>query len=457
MALNGDVSHWVASIPRPTPRPPLPGDLEADVCIVGAGFTGLWSAFYLKRERPDLRVVVLERDFAGFGASGRNGGWLNAEFAASRKKVAREHGRAAVLATHRAMRETVDEVQAVCRREGIKADIVSGGTLLVARGPAQLQRVREHLAEDREWGLGDEVVELDAAEMAARIRVQDGIGGLYTPLGARVQPARLVSGLAAAVERLGVEIYERTEVRGVASGCVSTDRGVVRADSSIICLEGFLSGLPGWRRERMPLNSAIVVTEPLSSSAWDAIGWEGRELLGDLSHAYFYAQRTADDRIALGGRGVPYRYGSRIDVGGRTQGRTIAQLSRILRDVFPVTRDARIDHAWCGVLGVPRDWTPSVRFDRDSGIGLAGGYVGSGVATSNLAGRTMRDLVLERSTDLTALPWSGHTSRRWEPEPLRYLGTQLVYSLFRAADRRESRGLAQTSRLAGWAGWISGR
>ncbi|MFL5817326.1 MAG: NAD(P)/FAD-dependent oxidoreductase [Conexibacter sp.] len=455
---NGDISHWQAAIGVPPRRPALPGDREADVCIVGGGFTGLWTAYYLKRARPELEVVVLEREHAGFGASGRNGGWVSSRIAGSHAAMAAEHGRDAVLALQREMQATVDEVLAVCEHEQIEADQVKPGVLVVARGAAQTERLRAGIVEERAWQVGPEDgLELDAAGVAERVRVAGAQMGVWSPHCARVQPAKLARGLATAVERLGVPIYEGTAVREIAPGAAIGDRGVVRARHVLSCLEGFTRELRGERRTWLPLNSAMIVTEPLPEATWDEIGWREPVLLADLAHAYFYAQRTADGRIALGGRGVPYRFGSRIDHGGRTQQRTIAQLVEVLHGLFPATAPAAIEHAWCGVLGVPRDWWPLVRLDPATGLGTAGGYVGNGVSTANLAGRTLRDLVLGEQTELTRLPWVGRTTRHWEPEPLRWIGANLVYGLYRAADRREAAGLPHTSALAALASRLSGR
>jgi glycine/D-amino acid oxidase-like deaminating enzyme len=456
---NGGVSFWYAATAMPRPRPPLAGDRRADVAIVGGGFTGLWAAYYLKRARADLDVVVLDRAFAGFGASGRNGGWLTDRFPTPKAALAASHGRAATLALDDAMRATVDEVIGVCAAEGIDADIVRHGVLRVARGPAQAARLAAHVANERAWGIGeDDLRTLDGGELAARVRVAGATAGAWSPHGARVQPAKLVQGLADAVARLGVTIFEGTTVRELVPGAAITDRGTVRAEVVLGCLEGFTASLRGRRRAWLPLNSAMVVTDPLPAAVWDQIGWSGEELLGDAAHAYVYAQRTADGRIALGGRGVPYRFGSRTDRDGATQAATIRQLSALLHDLFPATAAMPIAHAWCGVLGVPRDWSATVRLDPASGLGAAGGYVGNGVATANLAGRTLRDLVLGHATALTALPWVGHGARDWEPEPLRWLGARLVYGLYRAADRRERvRGRATDSRLARVAGVLAGR
>jgi glycine/D-amino acid oxidase-like deaminating enzyme len=266
-----------------------------------------------------------------------------------------------------------------------------------------------------------------------------------------------VQGIAAATERLGVRLLERTTVTSVRAGAAVTDRGTVRARWVLRCLEGFTPGLPGERRTWLPMNSAMVVTAPLPDAVRAQVGWRGAELLGDLAHAYVYAQRTADGRIAFGGRGIPYRYASRHDVHGRTQPATVRALVRLLHEFFPATAGVPIDHAWCGVLGVPRDWSPTVHVDRGTGLGWAGGYVGSGLTTTNLAGRTLRDLVLGQDTELTRLPWTGRRVRRWEPEPLRWLGVHALYALYREADRREARGLSRTSRLARTADRVAGR
>jgi glycine/D-amino acid oxidase-like deaminating enzyme len=346
----------------------------------------------------------------------------------------------------------------VCADEGIAADIVKNGVLYVARSPAQLVRMREGLADDASWGIGGRHQrELDAEETASRVHVDGGLGAVFSPHAARVQPARLVAGVAEAVERRGVRILERTRVSSIDPGAATTDRGVVRAPVVLRCLEGYTASIRGQRRTWLPMNSAMIVTEPLPDSVWEAIGWSGSELLGDWANAYCYAQRTADGRIALGGRGIPYRFGSRTDTDGRTQDWTIESLVQTLHALFPQTREVRIEHAWCGVLGVPRDWCASVTFDRASGLGSAGGYVGSGLTTTYLAGHTLADLVLGHDSELVTLPWVGRQARPWEPEPLRWLAVRTVYGLYRAADRREDAGLARPSRLARLGDRLTGR
>ncbi len=456
--VNGDVSFWYRAPGLPEPGDPLGGDRRADVAIVGGGFTGLWTAYYLKRARPGLRIVLLEKEFAGFGASGRNGGWLTAELAGDPARYARTHGAAAVRRLQRAMFATIDEVIEVARREGIEAGIVKGGQVQVARNAAQRARLRATLDHERRWGWAEaDLRPMDPAERESRIRVAGATDALFTPHCARVQPARLVRGLAGAVRRLGVEVFERTPVVEIAPHRARTPAGTVEADYVIRATEGFTATFAAEHRTWLPMNSSMIVTAPLPAAVWDSIGWAGRELLGDTAHSYMYAQRTADDRIAFGGRGRPYRYGSRVDDRGRAQGRTVHALWRLLTDMFPAVAGSAIAHAWSGVLGVPRDWCATVHVDHSTGLGQAGGYTGHGVATANLAGRTLRDLVLRRDTDLTHLPWVGRRARLWEPEPLRWLGVHAMYRLYRMADAREDAGLPRTSILARVADTITGR
>jgi len=444
---NGEVSYWwQARGGFPARRSSLPGPLEADVCIVGGGYTGLWTAYYLAGLRPSARIVVLEAAFAGYGASGRNGGWVTAEMPGSRARYARAAGgTAGVRALEEALRSTVDEVGRVCAAESIDCDFVKGGRLTVATTPSQLARMRAGLAADREWGDGDDVYQfLSREETRARVNVAGALAGVYAPASARIQPAALAAGLAAAAERRGVEIYEATPVSMIESSgagpaaVARTKFGDVRARSVLRCTEGYTAALPGLRRALLPMNSHMVVTEPLAPAVWQEIGWDGCETLGDAAHAYMYAQRTADGRIALGGRGVPYRFASATDHLGSTDQSTVEALTRVLRRMFPAAAGAGIAHAWCGVLGVPRDWCATVTYHPASGMGWAGGYTGTGVAAANLAGRTLADLVTGEKSELTTLPWVGHRSRTWEPEPARWAGVHGLYALYRLADRLES-------------------
>ncbi|WBO65492.1 NAD(P)/FAD-dependent oxidoreductase [Streptomyces camelliae] len=460
--VNGGISFWYADDGLPAAvREPLSGDASADIVIVGGGYTGLWTAYYLKKAAPFLRITVLEQKFCGYGASGRNGGWLYNGIA-GRDRYARLHGREAAVRLQKAMNDTVAEVIAVAAAEGIEADIHRGGVLEVATTPAQLTRLKAFHEHELSYGEKDREL-YGARETAERIRVADAVGSTWTPHGARLHPVKLVKGLAAAVEALGVTIHESTPVTEIRPKHAVTPYGTVRAPYILRCTEGFTASLKGQKRTWLPMNSSMIATEPLTEEQWAAVGWEGRETLGDMAHAYMYAQRTADGRIALGGRGIPYRFGSRTDNDGRTQQATTEALTEILTRFFPSLTGVRVQHAWSGVLGVPRDWCATVSLDRSTGLGWAGGYVGSGVATTNLAARTLRDLVQQDSgqagrTDLTDLPWVQHKVRKWEPEPFRWLGVHGMYATYRAADERERlRPGAESSRLAKLADRVAGR
>ena len=452
--VNGAVSHWFTQLP--TPRPALPGDRDADVCIVGAGYTGLWTAYYLNRADPSLRITILEARFAGFGASGRNGGWLSGLPPGHRGLLAKRHGVDSVKAWQRMLNAAVDEVIDVAAAERIDADIIKGGNLEVARNPAQAERLEDEVAEDRRWGV-DDVEILTAQQAAERIAVDHLVLGAFNPHCARIQPAKLARGLADVVQRSGVTLYEQTAVTRIEPGRAVTACGTVRAPVILRATEGFTARMPGLRRRWLPMNSAMIATEPLPQQVWDSIGWQGCETLGDLAHGFFYAQRTADGRIAIGGRAVPYRYGSRIDRDGAVGSDTIDYLTGVLNDALPQTRGVPIAHGWCGVLAVPRDWSAGIRLDPATGLGEAGGYVGHGVTATNLAGRTLADLVLKRRTELTALPWVDHRSRTWEPEPFRWLGVRGLYTAYKFADQHEAGGRAHTSPIAAVADRITGR
>lgn len=423
-----------------TPRPPLPGDIEADVAIVGAGYTGLWTAYYLHELKPQLRVAIVEREIAGYGASGRNGGWCSALFPPASTGIARRHGADAAVAMRRAMHGAIEEVGRVAEAEGIDVHFARGGTISFARNQAQLIRGRE-LVEDERRLTGDveqlRLLSRDEAEQVARAtRV---LGATYTPNCAVVHPLRLVRGLARRVESLGVSIFEQTTASALKPGAVLTDHGRVRAGTVVRAAEGYTAGLRGHRRRFVPLYSLMIATEPLPPEAWAEIGLSRRETFADLRHMRIYGQRTADDRLAFGGRGAPYHFRSRTRPEFDRDARVHAALREVLVDLFPIVGDYEVTHRWGGAVGVPRDWHASVGVDRGRGFAWAGGYVGDGVATSNLAGRTLAQLIAREESDLTRLPWVGHRSRGWEPEPLRWLGVNGGRFLMTRADRSEAR------------------
>ncbi len=480
-------SLWFDSLPEPVvARDRLASDLEVDIAVVGAGYTGLWTAYYLSGIDPHLRIAVLEQEVAGFGASGRNGGWCSAFFAASPERLARHEGKEAMHRLRRALQESVDEVGAVASAEGIDCHYRKGGSISLARSPAQLARAKAEIESLRRLGIGDNDVRwCEPAEAKALVAARDVLGGVHTPHCAAVHPARLVRGLAVAAERRGVRIFEQTPVRRISPagpsgrlGRLETPGCRVRAEVVVLATEGYTPLLPGNERRVLPLYSLMVATEPLEDDVLESLGelrqrhdngpggqepgssangtevHAGRTggLRGGLTftdgrHLLIYGQLTADGRLAFGGRGAPYHFGSRVADSFDQVPAVHRALRETLGQLFPSLGDVRLTHTWGGPLGVHRDWRPSVVFDRSAGLATAGGYVGDGVGTANLAGRTLGDLISGRQSDVSTLCWVGHRSPEWECEPLRWAGVNAGLTLMHRADLHEQ-ATGRPSRIA---------
>lgn len=426
------LSYWHDTVPDDlAPRAPLPGDIDVDVAIIGGGLTGLWTAYYLLERQPGIRIAVLEKEIVGFGASGRNGGWCSALFPASTASLERLHGREQALAMRRAMIATIDEVGRVTAAEGIHCDFEKGGTVAFARSEVQLAAAHAEVEEAHAYGV-DDLRMLDQVPAAA-----NALGASFDPACARLHPAKLVRGLARVLEARGVALYEQTEVLGFEPHRVSTARGTVTADRIVVALEGYGATLAETRRRVLPLYSLMVATEPLPDAVWDDIGLAHGQTFTDYRHLLIYGQRTADNRFAFGGRGARYHWASAIRSEYDHVPGVFEHLRLALGELFPQVADAAVTHSWGGPLGVPRDWHATASFDAATGIAHAGGYVGDGLSTTNLAGRTLADLLTGRETELTTLPWVGHHSPDWEPEPLRFLGANLGLVAMNLADAEE--------------------
>lgn len=450
-----DVSLWFDQLSETVAaRPALSTSINADVAIVGAGFTGLWTAYYLQQADPALRIAILESEVAGFGASGRNGGWCSALYPVHVGTLAKEAGRGAAIAQYAAMTESVAEVVRVAKAEGVDADIAVGGTITLARSQPHLQRAQDDVVEAGKYGLDLEL--LDAAAARGRVNATNVVGGTFTPHCAAIQPAKLARGLAAVVESRGAQIFEGTRVTRIEPGAAITDGPAVRANTVVRATEGYTARLQGHRRTLAPVYSLIIATEPLSDALWDKIGLRQRETFTDYRHLIIYGQRTADNRMIFGGRGAPYHLGSRIKAGYDRVPKVFDLLQRSLVELFPMLAGTAITHRWGGALGIARDWHASVGLEPSTGLAWAGGYVGDGVSTTNLAGRTLADLITGTDSPLTTLPWVGHRSRKWEPEPLRWLGANAGLRAMTLADAAETRG-GKPSRVAGLVNAMMGR
>lgn len=426
-------NFWTSTIAeRPQPRPSLAANVHADVAIVGAGFTGLWTAYYLKRLSPSLDIVVLEAERVGHGASGRNGGWAVGNLAGLERHIGdlpqEERRRCCGVVA-----DNVDEIGRVLAREGIQADFKKGGAIYAAaRYRDQIAIQRDYLHHLHELGHSEaDCYWLDAERLAEKARFRDGYGGIYHRQVATVNPRKLVTGLAEAVERLGVTIYEHSRATTLDRQRVSTHEGAVEAPSIVCATEGYADRFHDFKRHVIPVQSLVIATEPLSDALWQEIGMAERPAFADASRLINYGHRTADGRIVFGARGT-YALGAKPKADQAIGDDAIRMRRDLLVDLFPALEGVRIDYGWGGSLGLSRNFRPHAILDRFSGIATAGGYAGEGVAASHLFGRTLADLILERDSELARMPWAfvGASHRqlikRWEPEPLRWLAAQAI-------------------------------
>lgn len=444
-------SYWLETVDDDlTPRPALSGSIDVDVAILGAGYTGLWTAYYLLQRQPSLRVAILEKHIAGFGASGRNGGGLGNRYPVGLRRMAQLFGREAAIDVQRAVNTVVDEIAGVSEREGFEMDYVRGGYIRLARSPYQLEVLAREQRTLEEFGFGDDTHLLDAQQVAERVSVAGAIGGHFNETSAKMHPAKLVRGLARAVEAHGGTIYEKTEVTDYTTGAypaLHTAQGHARAKTIVLAGESYLSRFPSLRRRVMPVYSLITLTEPLSPAEWQTIGWEAREGLSSATNMVKYLTRTADGRVLFGGRGAPYHLGSSIHDAYDQHEPTHVMLQDNVREWFPMLKDVKFTHTWGGPMGWPRDYVPTVSYRPADGLAEAFGYTGTGVGPSNLSGRILADLITGADSDITHLPFVNRIGPKWEPEPFRFIGVRFAQHGFERLDRKaEATGVAPNGR-----------
>jgi len=444
-------SLWWSSLDDDvTARRELAGDIDVDVAIIGGGYTGLWTARELLRRDPHVRIAILEKSVCGYGASGRNGGWASALYPLGDDAVIARHGGGAFDHLRRLLQRAVDELGSSLEEDSIDAHFVKGGSLRFARTPLQVSRMRDEVDAAHEKGQSESDVRwLGETELYDFGYVSGAQGATYTPHCARVHPARLARGLSDVVERLGAQVFENTAVTKIEKGAetrrplVVSVGGTVRADVVVRATEGFTPTLPGERRGVVPIYSLMIATEPQSEEFWHDAGFGNCETFADGRHTIIYGQRTADNRIAFGGRGAPYHFGSSVEERFDLNSKTFLALEHTLRELFPTFTGA-ITHKWGGPLALPRDREPSVTLDRITGLASAGGYTGDGVVLSHVCATALADLITapEATTDHVVLPFVQHQPRKWELEPARWLGINAGRVLAARADRVEEHATA---------------
>lgn len=456
--INGKVSFWMADTTIEWPATRALNRAESfDVAVVGGGYTGLWTAYWLLQHDPTLAVAVFEANDLGFGASGRNGGWLSSKQVGIRRALARgPKGREGVREMEQIVRRSVDEVVQLLGAKELRAR--HGGWMQIARSTSELARLEKYVATAHDWGVPEGAMQLLSADEAReRVDVTRTVGALYSPEGYTLDPARMVSELAKAVIASGGQVFTHSRASRIAPRRLTVNGLEVRANSVVVATEAYTAEEKGQKRRLLPLNSSQIVTEQLTPEQWKSIGWAGCEGLSTTAHTYFYGQRTPDGRILLGGRGQPYTFGSGYDAYGRVDAATVGKLIDALTDAFPSV-DVRVAHAYSGVLGVARDWSPYVEFDAAQSFLRVGAYAGQGVTAAYVAGRIAADLVLNRVSEFSESNWVRRAPIRWEPEPLRWVGAHALYAAYGVADRLEARsGDGKTSAVAKFADKLARR
>jgi glycine/D-amino acid oxidase-like deaminating enzyme len=425
-----------------------------DVVIVGAGYSGLWTAHHLLELNPSLSIAILDAQQPGFGASGRNGGWCSAFTPMSLEAVAAQSSTASAIDLQNALSSSIDEIGAFVADSLIDCGWHKGGTLSFATNQPQLQRLHESIAMARTFGFDEQFIEFITPDQAnQRVRTPESLGASYSPHCAVVQPAMLVDGLVKTLLQGNVHFFGHTQVVKIephqvqaqtSQGSVSiTGKWVVRAT------EGYTARMKQYRRNVAPLYSYMIATEPLRQSQWDDIGWNNRETVSDGRNLVIYAQRTLDGRIAFGGRGAPYKFASRIDAQFDYNSRIHSLIESSMRTMFPAIGDSAVTHKWGGALGVHRDWFTTAHVDQRTKIASLGGYVGDGVAFSYVAAKEVARSIQSSSPEYRPLPIVNHESRRWEPEPFRFIGINSILRLTEKADETEQKK-SRTNRIIAW-------
>ena len=407
-------------------RPALSGSKSFDVAIIGAGFSGLWSAYHLKQLQPELKIAIFEKEYVGFGASGRNGGWASAEYPTSSKRLIKEHGIESYKALRDAITKSIDEIGQIAKQNNWQIDYAKGGSLVFARNKAQLSRISIELDNEHTF--------LNKSQTQELINIPSALGAVYTPHCAALNPFELARSLGSYLEGIGVEIYEKSAVTKILDKKLEVNGYEITCPISIRATEAFTPR--SWMGNRqIPIYSLMVATEPLSSDVITQIRNNQRATFQEACHLITYAQITGDNRLAIGGRGVRYKLFSRLSERSEIDNRMHSALERRARSWFPQISQAKFEYRWGGAVALTRRWQAYLNFNRASGRAEIGGYVGDGVTLSYLVAKTLATQISNLKTQ--ALPFIDQKIGRWEPEPIRYLAVNAGFKATVMADFEE--------------------
>jgi glycine/D-amino acid oxidase-like deaminating enzyme len=429
---------WLDEAGRQAAAPKLEGDATADVCIVGGGYTGLWTALALKEREPSLQVVLLEADTCGSGPSGRNGGFLHGYWAGLADLLSLLGGEEA-LRLARAGEQIVPAVRAFCESRGEDVWLRESGMLMVSASPAQDTAIDSAISAAAEVDAAEQAVPLDRNGVAERIRSPAFRRGVYFPDGATVQPARLVHALRRAVVDAGVELYEHTPALRIGTGHIATPGGSVRASEIVVAVNAAATGWRPVARHVTNFGSYVVLTEPVPALL-EEIGWTGGEAVLDARMFLHYFRTTPDGRVLMGSGSGPIGFRGRVDGRFTSDDATAARAEHGLRRLLPGLAGARIERAWGGPIDVSADHLPFFGTVKGKRIHYGLGYSGHGVGPTWLGGQILASLVLQRDDEWTALPLASRKVASLPPEPLKHLGGALVRSAILACERADEQG-----------------
>lgn len=435
--------YWLEEAPAVEPAPALSGKRDADVVIVGGGYTGMWAAWHLKQLEPETRVVLLEADRCGFGPSGRNGGFCNLMWF-SLPNMRGRWGEAAALAVARAAEAAAVGIGEFCSSEGVDAWYRQAGYLQVSTAESHDGVWSAALAACRELGVEDEIQPLSPAQVAERCDSPAFRGGAFYPRAATVQPARLAFGLRERLRARGVEIYEHSAVTrlvGDGSGVeAQTAAGSVWAGSAVLAL-GSAAKTPGGPFHNLLsiASSHIVLTEPVPDLL-EQVGWTGGECITDSRALVDYFRTTPDGRIAFGWGGGHIAMGARLHGRSELDPAVVAETATCLSEYFPGLAGKAITHAWGGPIDASPTHLPLVLPLRGGHVFAAAGYTGNGVGPSYMVGRTLAALALDRRDEHSRLAFVDPSPPRIPPEPFHWLGGEAIRAGIRRKESAELSG-----------------
>jgi glycine/D-amino acid oxidase-like deaminating enzyme len=432
---HSDKSFWLATYGPYTPNASVRGDLAVDVAIIGGGFTGLSTAYHLRKDNPGMAVAVLEGEVIGYGASGRNGGFSMTLFGMEPAITKRLFGQQRTVEAHRYMERAVDYVDQLVKEHNMQSDYWFPGFLRVATSPKYAKRIQHDLQILNDMGIGG-IEWIDAARLRAEVDSPAFLGAWWEPRCGLLNPAKQVRELKRVAAQFGAQIYENTPVNAIERGArflLHTPAGTVTADKIVFATNAYSHLIPQLASKQAPVFTHMVVTAPLTADQLATIGWTHRQGIEDARNLVHYFRLTADNRLAMGGSDVTLAYGRSMTQD--LNARVFADLERDVVQIFPGLRGVLFTHRWGGPVSVPVQMVPAIGHLGDARALYSLGCIGHGVSLTHLNGRTLADLVCERKTDLTDIWFVNRKVMPWPPEPVRFVVSQAIRGYLRVEDR----------------------